>query len=45
MHSDKFWSENAAKFEHKDFLAIRLLVDLLSSDDVQSVVLVRTALF
>lgn len=44
MHSDKFWSENASKFEHKDFLAIRLLVDLLASTDTQTVVLVRCTL-
>lgn len=39
MHTDKFWSENVQKFEHKDFLAIRLLVDLLSSEDSTTVVL------
>ena len=44
MHTDKFWSENAAKFEHNDFTAIRLLVNLLSSDDKNSVVLVRAGI-
>lgn len=39
MHTDKFWSESASKFEHKDFLPIRLLVDLLSSEDTTTVVL------
>ena len=39
MHTDKFWSENAVRFEHKDFLAIRLLVGLLESDDLVTVAL------
>jgi len=39
MHTSKFWSENVSRFEHKEFLAIRLLVNLLSSEDDTTVVL------
>jgi V-type H+-transporting ATPase subunit H len=39
MHSDKFWSENANRFEYKDHLAIRLLVNLLVSEDATTVAL------
>jgi hypothetical protein len=43
MHTDKFFSENASRFEHKDFVAVRLLVELLESEHEPSVVLVRGA--
>lgn len=39
MHTDKFFSENASRFEHKDFVAVRLLVELLESEHEPSVVL------
>ena len=37
MHSEKFWKENVKKFEDNDFLLIRKLSELLTSQDNQNV--------
>ncbi|TMW64385.1 hypothetical protein Poli38472_013007 [Pythium oligandrum] len=37
LHTDKFWKENFMAFENKEFDLIRLLIDLLESDDPKTV--------
>ncbi|KAL7680886.1 putative ATPase, V1 complex, subunit H, armadillo-like helical [Plasmopara halstedii] len=37
LHTDKFWKDNFMTFENKDFELIRLLIDLLESDDPKTV--------
>ena len=37
VHSEKFWKENVKRFEDNDFLMIRKLSDLLTSNDSQNV--------
>ncbi|KAG7401534.1 V-type proton ATPase subunit H [Phytophthora boehmeriae] len=37
LHTDKFWKDNFMTFESKDFELIRLLIDLLDSDDPKTV--------
>ncbi|CAK4068083.1 unnamed protein product [Aphanomyces euteiches] len=37
LHTDKFWRENVMAFELKEFELIRLLIDLLESDDPKTV--------
>ncbi|KAI9914427.1 hypothetical protein PsorP6_007806 [Peronosclerospora sorghi] len=37
LHTDKFWQDNFMTFENKDFELIRLLIDLLDSDDAKTV--------
>ncbi|KAH7474260.1 hypothetical protein PRIC1_013609 [Phytophthora ramorum] len=37
LHTDKFWKDNFMTFENKDFELIRLLIDLLESDDSKTV--------
>ncbi|KAF0696601.1 Aste57867_12671 [Aphanomyces stellatus] len=37
LHTDKFWRENVMAFEAKEFELIRLLIDLLESDDPKTV--------
>ncbi|TYZ58974.1 hypothetical protein PybrP1_011758 [[Pythium] brassicae (nom. inval.)] len=37
LHTDKFWKENVRAFENKEFELIRLLIDLLESDDQKTV--------
>ncbi|TDH68042.1 hypothetical protein CCR75_008639 [Bremia lactucae] len=37
LHTDKFWKDNFMTFENKDFELIRLLIDLLESNDPKTV--------
>ncbi|KAL3671219.1 hypothetical protein V7S43_003151 [Phytophthora oleae] len=37
LHTDKFWKDNFMTFENKEFELIRLLIDLLESDDPKTV--------
>lgn len=37
LHTDKFWKDNFMTFENKDFELIRLLIDLLESDEPKTV--------
>jgi hypothetical protein len=37
VHEDIFWKENALKFEDDNFKSVKLLVEMLKADDVQSV--------
>ncbi|OQS05413.1 V-type proton ATPase subunit H [Thraustotheca clavata] len=37
LHTDKFWRENYMSFETKEFELIRLLIDLLESEDPKTV--------
>ncbi|RLN36689.1 hypothetical protein BBJ28_00021212 [Nothophytophthora sp. Chile5] len=37
LHTDKFWKDNFMTFENKEFELIRLLIDLLESDDSKTV--------
>lgn len=37
LHEDLFWKENALKFEHNNFSSIKQLIDLLASEDPETV--------
>ncbi|KAG1710570.1 hypothetical protein DVH05_013296 [Phytophthora capsici] len=37
LHTDKFWKDNFMTFENKEFELIRLLIELLESDDPKTV--------
>ncbi|GAB9470594.1 hypothetical protein Gpo141_00007835 [Globisporangium polare] len=37
LHTDKFWKENVRAFESKEFELIRLLIELLESEDPKTV--------
>ncbi|CAI5743376.1 unnamed protein product [Peronospora destructor] len=37
LHTDKFWKDNFMTFENKDFELIRLLIDLLESNESKTV--------
>ncbi|CAH0474282.1 unnamed protein product [Peronospora belbahrii] len=37
LHTDKFWKDNFMRFENKDFELVRLLIELLESDESKTV--------
>ncbi|GBG32554.1 Potassium voltage-gated channel protein eag [Hondaea fermentalgiana] len=37
LHEDLFWKENALKFEHNNFSSIKQLIELLKSEDPETV--------
>lgn len=39
VHSEKFWKENVKKMEDQDFLMVRKLVHLLTSDREKNVII------